>query len=251
MRSKVLFLMVFMSCLIMACGSDKTDSNNIELQDTEPVESITVSENITDDSEAVSDNSAVSDNEVKINMLSQEAYVPIHDEEGNMLETGDVVRDGKVDVGSIYEETGAVVVSVSWTWVGYDNQCQIIMEEAEYDRQDLVINGYGCGTAYYDADGNIIMMEFWEMHDDKIYDTALIFAKNDISIVVVPMDPNNDNPTGEAYIQIADSKGVRTLDREDIFSRSYTGIWYDAVCTIKDGVAEAYDNWPERIDVEW
>ena len=95
------------------------------------------------------------------------------------------------------------------------------------------------------------MMEFWEMHDDKIYDTALIFAKNNISIIVEPIFLNNDNPTGEAYIQIADSKGVRTLDREDVFSRSYTGIWFDAVCTIKDGVAEAYDNWPEGIVVDW
>lgn len=259
MRKRCFFIIGALSLIIVGCSSYATSAENVEEWNTETVESEEADANITvnskfstTDIQEKTDALNVSveadivvesdDSQAQVDMLSSDAYLPLQDEEGNNLETGNVVQNGEVDVGTIYEETGAVVISISWDWVGYENQCCVEIE-AQYDREDLVINGYGCGTAYYDSDGNVIAMEFGEMHDDKIYDTLLIFAKDDVSITVSPELPNNDAPVREASIKIADSKGVRSLNVEDIYWRSYTGIWFDAVCTIKNGVAEQYEGY--------
>lgn len=138
------------------------------------------------------------------------------------------------------EETNAIVISMVWDTNGYENDCapQFLMN---YDSTSVVNDDYGCGTGYYDEDGNLVLVDYYEKQDTKVYDTILVYADNGVSITLEPTGPSNDSPVQSAIIQITDVQGVRTLNNEDIYTRGDTGIWYDKICTVKNGLAEDYE----------
>lgn len=245
MKRKVLTL-VGLLVLVMVVGC-----NNKEVEITESTEPTSqAADSLNDESKESGSLNTTEVNETeppkieandtaKIDMLSADAYTPVIDDEGNTLECGNLASDGTIHLDKIYEETNAVVISMVWDENGYDNDCTPQFD-MKYDTSKLALTGYGCGTGYYDKTGNLILINFYEKHENKVFDTVLVLAKDGVSVTLEPSYPSNDSPLQEATIQIADAKGVRTLSKEDIYTRGDTGIWYDAICTVKNGLAETY-----------